>query len=277
MKKFDELYNPDGTYKTDESYTEIIKLHKMLNDAKIPHEFKKFTDGWQIIYPEDGEKRVMDAVQNFGSYGSEDNLLEIMGLLTPEEAEYDIVAGHLTAQGVFKRIKAHWDDRGAVNTERLTYMDGGKWRIRFGDTEYTGRKVDQIAAYEDTGLEPEEIKSLWAEWMVNLKALEDFRNLDIPISRLRELAKADREGLCVILPVKVGNKVWFTKFMWNYAKRPISAMVCGIKTFSSSGSFTFTALTDENNISRSFTNGDIGKTVFLTLEEAERALEEYNG
>lgn len=78
----------------------------------------------------------------------------------------------------------------------------------------------------------------------------------------------------VELPCKVGDKVWFIKFMWNYAKHPIPAMVCGIKTFSKSGTFTFTALTDENNVTRSFINQDIGETVFLTKEEAEKALKE---
>ena len=34
---------------------------------------------------------------------------------------------------------------------------------------------DRLAAYEDTGLTPEEIKSLRAEWAVNLKALESYR------------------------------------------------------------------------------------------------------
>lgn len=32
--------------------------------------------------------------------------------------------------------------------ERLTYMDGGKWRMRIGDTEYSGKEVDRISAYE---------------------------------------------------------------------------------------------------------------------------------
>ena len=76
------------------------------------------------------------------------------------------------------------------------------------------------------------------------------------------------------LPCKVGDKVWFIKFMWNYAKQPIPAMVCGIKTFSNSGTFTFTALTNANNISRSFITQDIGKTVFLTYEAAEAVLKE---
>lgn len=78
------------------------------------------------------------------------------------------------------------------------------------------------------------------------------------------------------LPCKVGNKVWFIKSAFSYVKRPISAMVCGIKTFSNKSTFTFMSLTDENNISRSFINQDIGKTVFLTEEEAEKALEGIN-
>jgi hypothetical protein len=31
--------------------------------------------------------------------------IEIMGLLTPEEQEYDSVVGYLTAEEVFRRIK----------------------------------------------------------------------------------------------------------------------------------------------------------------------------
>ena len=46
--------------------------------------------------------------------------------------------------------------------ERLTYFDNGKWRLKIGDTEYSGNAVDRLAAYEDTGLEPEEIIELKA-------------------------------------------------------------------------------------------------------------------
>ena len=44
--------------------------------------------------------------------------------------------------------------------KRLTYFDGGKWRLKIGDTEYSGEAVDRLAAYEDTGLEPETISEL---------------------------------------------------------------------------------------------------------------------
>ena len=41
--------------------------------------------------------------------------------------------------------------------ERYTYFDGGKWRLKIGDTEYSGDWVDRLSAYEETGLEPEEL------------------------------------------------------------------------------------------------------------------------
>jgi hypothetical protein len=56
----------------------------------------------------------MDAIEHYGSYGNSCDELEIMGLLTPEEVEYDSVVGYLTAEDVFERIRKHyngeWDD-----------------------------------------------------------------------------------------------------------------------------------------------------------------------
>lgn len=109
MKSFEELYDKKtGEYKTDLAYKEILKLDIMLTEKQIPHTCVKFMDGWQIIYPEDGENRVMDAIEHFGSYGHEKDLLEIMGLLTPEEQENDSVLGYLTAENVFDRIERHY-------------------------------------------------------------------------------------------------------------------------------------------------------------------------
>lgn len=42
-------------------------------------------------------------------------------------------------------------------------------------TEDAATALEQLAAYEDTGLTPEEIKSLRAAWAVNLKVLESYR------------------------------------------------------------------------------------------------------
>lgn len=42
-------------------------------------------------------------------------------------------------------------------------------------TAQVAEALEQFAAYEDTGLTPEEIKSLRAAWAVNLKVLESYR------------------------------------------------------------------------------------------------------
>lgn len=79
--------------------------------------------------------------------------------------------------------------------ERLTYFDNGKWRIKIGDTEYSGEAVDRLSAYEDTGLEPEKIELLAKQRDLYVDACGE-----LPLKRIRELAQADREGRCVVLP-----------------------------------------------------------------------------
>lgn len=76
--------------------------------------------------------------------------------------------------------------------EQLTYFDGGKWRLKIGDTEYSGKAVDRLAAYEDTGLEPEDFKRTFTEDAL-LKLTGQL--LGVTPDRLRELAQADKEGI----------------------------------------------------------------------------------
>lgn len=107
MKTYEQLYDENGKYRLDESYTEILKLDKMLTDANIPHTLDRFLDGWQVIYSVNGNK-IADAIQHYGSYGNTENLLEIMGLLTEEEEKCDSVKGWLTADDVFNRMSEHY-------------------------------------------------------------------------------------------------------------------------------------------------------------------------
>ena len=106
MKSYEQIFDEKGNYRLDESYTEILKLDKMLTDAKIPHTLDRFLDGWQVCYP-NNDGRVADAIQHFGSYGNTENLIEIMGLVKPEETS-DSVLGHLTADDVFNRMSEHY-------------------------------------------------------------------------------------------------------------------------------------------------------------------------
>ena len=75
--------------------------------------------------------------------------------------------------------------------KRLTYFDGGKWRLKIGDTEYSGEVADRLAAYEETGLEPEDFKQTFSEDTILKLA---GQALGITPDRLRELAQTDKDG-----------------------------------------------------------------------------------
>ena len=79
--------------------------------------------------------------------------------------------------------------------------------LNCGNCDTLDKIVDRLAAYEDTGLEPEEIMQAMNVVKFAVSAFEDFG-----VDRLRELAQADREGRCVVLPVKPGTPVWSTAF-----------------------------------------------------------------
>ena len=91
-------------------YQEILKLHIMLLEKEIPHDIRIDCDGWHVSYPCTGLDRVLSAVEFKGTYGAEKDLIEIMGLLTPEELLMDSIKGYLTAEEVFNRIKEHYEE-----------------------------------------------------------------------------------------------------------------------------------------------------------------------
>ena len=96
-----------------ENYKEIFKLKEMLEKAQIPFVFKEHNDdrnGYQILYPSVGEKSKCSVIEHSYSYGNEQDLLEIMGLLTDEESEYDSIVGFLSAENVFERIKKDYEN-----------------------------------------------------------------------------------------------------------------------------------------------------------------------
>lgn len=107
---------------------EIFKLHNMLAEAGIPHEFLDETlipirKMYHIFYPSADEyervlglhdtysSRVCSVIEWWDRYEREKDFLEIRGLLTPEEENADSVCGWLTAENVFERIKAANENR----------------------------------------------------------------------------------------------------------------------------------------------------------------------
>ena len=85
-------------------YTEIIRLHLMLEEANIQHTFVRMFDGYQIILNDSEGIRICSVIEFSGSYGSSEDKLEIMGLLTDEELKDDTVAGYLSVKNVFSRM-----------------------------------------------------------------------------------------------------------------------------------------------------------------------------
>lgn len=114
FKPMRPLLDRSGAWRLNPFYAEIHVLEGMLNNAKIPFEIRRNLDGWQILYPSD-EHCVCSVIQNYASYGHEDQLLEIDGLVERSEQEVDWVLGWLNAKEVFKRIEKHWRKHGRKN------------------------------------------------------------------------------------------------------------------------------------------------------------------
>ena len=86
------------------STAEMYKLVNLLTQAKIPFEVGEILGTLQVFYPQK-KNPICDAICHAGSYGHEEGLLEIMGLV-----EGDSVEGYLTAEEVFERIKKNYEE-----------------------------------------------------------------------------------------------------------------------------------------------------------------------
>lgn len=122
----------------------------------------------------------------------------------------------------------------------------------------------RLAAYEDTGLMPEEID-------MDHEAAETLRQLcrGCDLDRLEELAEAEKDGRLMVLPCKVGQRV----FALLDTDKHISE--CEVKRIGMGNKIGFIGLEPIGARGREYgvaLNG-FGKTVFLTREEAEAALE----
>ena len=136
------------------------------------------------------------------------------------------------------------------------------------------RLLWRLAAYEDSGLEPEEVlpKDKADEIALKLMRFADLESL-CNYTRLRELAEADKDGRLVVLPCKVGQRV----FALLDTDKHISE--CEVKQIGMGNKIGFIGLEPIGARGREYgvaLNG-FGKTVFLTREEAEKALEEREG
>lgn len=126
------------------------------------------------------------------------------------------------------------------------------------------RLVERLAAYEDTGLTPDEIKSMKDEHFSGL----EMAKLYSALMKLKKYQEADKDGRLVVLPCKVGQRV----FALLDTDKHISE--CEVKQIGMGNKIGFIGLEPIGARGREYgvsLNG-FGKTVFLTREEAENAL-----
>lgn len=131
----------------------------------------------------------------------------------------------------------------------------------------------RLKAYEDTGFEPEEVTALGKLFDYALKESKTLTEQLTLLKHIRKLAEADKDGRLVVLPCKVGQRV----FALMDTDKHISE--CEVKRIGMGNEIGFIGLEPIGARGREYgvaLNG-FGKTVFLTREEAEKALEEREG
>ena len=126
------------------------------------------------------------------------------------------------------------------------------------------RLLDRLVEYEDTGLEP--------AMCANYKTFEDEAiSKDVTFKRIVALMEVDKDGWLVVLPCKVGDRLYEVtgrKTISVYKVRAIRVELFGLFIeWDIVEGFVWQSLSGINA-------GEIGKTVFLTREEAEKALKE---
>lgn len=162
--------------------------------------------------------------------------------------------------------------------ERLTQrlrtgevLMASEYEEKYTEQEWISVLQDRLAAYEETMQTPEEID-------MDHEAAEQFRHLcqGCDLGRLEELAEADKAGRLVVLPCKVGDTVWIVGAVRKLYSAKVRTFFCGhtsaVRGDDNDGHIHMIRTTECDIQMQEF-----GKTVFLSREEAEKALQEMEG
>ena len=127
--------------------------------------------------------------------------------------------------------------------------------LRYEDPETRKKILNRLAAYEETGLEPEEIADFMKRWeqAVEIGGMLKKHGID----HIRDIIQAEQDGRLVVLPCKVGDTVYQIDAEMVYESE--------VKWI----------IFDCDDIA--FDERAIGGSIFLTREEAEAALAQKGG
>lgn len=149
---------------------------------------------------------------------------------------------------------------------------GNDCNDRVAKSAYRQTCVERLAAYEETGLTPEESKRMSNILMdvgIDYNCSWEYVKNWLLDDRLRELDEADKDGRVVVMPCKVGQRV----FALLDTDKHISE--CEVKQIGLGNEIGFVGIEPIGARGREYgvSIKGFGKTVFLTREAAEAALE----
>lgn len=136
---------------------------------------------------------------------------------------------------------------------------------KFKDCPFDETICERLAAYEDTELTPEEVSALVKDWSDLCAIIGECGGID----RLRELAEADKDGRLVVLPCKAGDTVYEVTSRKTISEYRVKAI--RVELFCTFIEWDIVAGFVDKSIF-GVPVDEIGKTVFLTREDAENAL-----
>lgn len=156
-----------------------------------------------------------------------------------------------------KRLTRVYD----CETPKRIAVTKGKYPQTWSETTAVGKALLRLAAYEDTGLEPEEVTELMAAHGTAILELSEYRSIG-PAKHFLELAQAEKGGRLVVLPFRDADYIYRVVDMQSHSAfndfvSCERAVPFGIPLESSFGGVRIIPIEQ------------FGKTVFLTREEAE--------
>ena len=124
---------------------------------------------------------------------------------------------------------------------------------------------ERLKQFEDAVQTPENFYKMYGEFCLLESALKNYGGPE----RVKELVKADKDGRVVVLPCKVGDMAY-----WVH-NGVITG--CHVQRIQVNRKGTFICLKSTVSHGGFRTDACLGKTVFHTREEAEKALQEMGG
>ena len=146
------------------------------------------------------------------------------------------------------------------------YFDDDSGPDRIAQSAFRQRCVERLAEYEDTRLTPEAFQS----YVVFLQDLIGNQKASEALDRFRQLVKADKDGRLVVPPCKAGDTVYEVTSRKTISEYRVKAI--RVELFCTFIEWDIVAGFVDKSIFGVPVN-EIGKTVFLTHEEAKKALE----